>query len=110
MAVDASGNAFVTGQTSSDDFPTTPGPLNQTIGLPDIFVTEILPDGAGAVYSALVGGSGWEVARAVALGPDGSAYVAGQTTSWDYPITPGALSGAPQGGNDGVVTRVKTSG
>src|SRR5439155_26842749 len=58
IAVDADGNAYVTGSTSSQDFPTTQGAFQTTIRGPlDAFVTKLKPDGSGLVYSTFLGGS-----------------------------------------------------
>jgi hypothetical protein len=109
IAVDAAGNAYVTGTTSSADFPVTPG-APQTAppatGLRDAFVTKLNAAGNAAVYSTFLGGGdGNEDAAAVAVDSSGSAYVVGKTTSAaGFPVTPGALQTAWGGGGGSDIT------
>ena len=102
VAVDSSGNAYITGNTSDATFPVTPGALhavqNNTTGGGDplVFLSKFLPTGALS-YSALVGdaepqggGAGPEGGAAVAVDPSGNAYIYGRAgTLW--PITPGVF-------------------
>ncbi|HMH19089.1 MAG TPA: SBBP repeat-containing protein, partial [Burkholderiales bacterium] len=97
IAVDAVGNAYVTGLTLSTDFPTTPGAFQLTFGggASNAFVTKLNPTGSGLVYSTYLGGSGGggggEGGKAIALDSAGNAYVAGGTDSSDFPTTAGAF-------------------
>lgn len=92
IAVDSEGNAYVTNFTTSTDFPTTEGALQTTIGgAPDAFVTKLNPAGNALVYSTYLGGSGSDEGRGIAVDSLGHAYVAGATTSTDFPITLGAF-------------------
>jgi beta-propeller repeat-containing protein len=86
IAVDTAGNAYVTGDTLSSNFPTTPGAF-QTVrrGISDVFVTKLNPTGTGLVYSTLLGGSGGEDGLAIAIDAAGNAYVTGDTNSTDFP-------------------------
>jgi hypothetical protein len=92
IAVDAAGNAYVTGFTFSRNFPTTAGAF-QTTFRPggDAFVTKLDPTGSTLVYSTYIGGTGNETGQAIAVDGAGNAYVAGTTQSDDFPITPGAF-------------------
>jgi Beta-propeller repeat len=96
IAVDGSGNAYVTGSTLSVDFPITPGAF-QTVcncgseNAPDTFVAELNPTGSAVVYSTYLGGSGQDIGSGIAVDSSGNAYVTGSTTSGDFPITPGAF-------------------
>jgi hypothetical protein len=98
IAMDASGSAYVVGTTSSPDLPTTPGALRQTVGKAGIFIAKIRADGATLEYLAIVGGSGVDEARAVAVDGEGSAYVAGFTNSSDFPVSTSAFTTAAPGG------------
>ncbi|MGH2820323.1 MAG: SBBP repeat-containing protein, partial [Actinomycetota bacterium] len=96
IAVDAAGNAYVTGQTTSGNFPTTPGAFDRSFngGFYDAFATKLTRDGSDLVYSTFLGGSSYEgpyFVDAVALDPRRNVYIAGFTTSPDWPTTPGAF-------------------
>ena len=92
IAVDSSGSAYVTGYTTSADFPTKNAYQGgQAKGsAPSVFVTRFSPDGSSLVYSTFLSGSGWDTANAIAVDSSGSAYVTGNTNSNDFPITKGA--------------------
>ncbi|MDR3569128.1 MAG: SBBP repeat-containing protein [Syntrophobacteraceae bacterium] len=95
VAIDASGNAYVTGVTYSSDFPVTPGAFQATLKSTsgNAFAAEISPDGANLIYSTFLGGStgNGDFATAMAIDGLGNAYVAGQTLSTDFPVTKGAF-------------------
>lgn len=92
IAVDAFGNAFVTGRTDSTDFPTTPGAFDTSLnGIQDAFITRFSLTGSNVLFSSYLGGGGIDVALGIALDPFANAYVTGQTTSSDFPTTPGAF-------------------
>jgi hypothetical protein len=92
VVVDSLGNAFVTGDTLSSNFPTTVQAF-QTIygGSDDAFVTKLNPSGSSLVYSTYLGGSGYDYGVGIALDSSGNAYVTGGTTSGDFPATQGAF-------------------
>jgi hypothetical protein len=95
IAVDSSGNAYVTGYTFSTNFPTTSNAFQPTSGgAPDAFVTKLNPGGAPLVYSSYLGGSGFDRAFGIAVDSFGNAYVTGDT-SGSFPTTPGAFQTAP---------------
>ena len=92
VAVDSSGSVYVTGYTTSANFPTKNAYQGaQAKGsAPSVFVTKFSPDGSSLVYSTYLRGSGWDYGYAIAVDSSGSAYVTGDTSSNDFPITPGA--------------------
>jgi len=91
IVVDSSGNAYVTGSTGSANFPTAT-PLQGSSGAPvDAFVAKLKADGSGLVYSTYLGGSGFDRSTSIAIDASGNAYVAGYTSSSNFPTTKGAL-------------------
>jgi hypothetical protein len=101
IAVDALGNAYVTGSTDSSGFPTTPGAFQTTFGggFSDRFVTKLNSAGSGLLYSTYLGGSGNDAGGDIAVDSSGNAYVAGVTGSSNFPTTPGAFQTTYGGGN-----------
>lgn len=93
IAVDASGNAYITGATTSTNFPTA-NAIQPARGADlggDAFVTKLNSTGSGLAYSTYLGGSNSDVGRAIAVDTTGNAYVTGSTFSTDFPLVPGAL-------------------
>ncbi|MGZ8842141.1 MAG: DUF7948 domain-containing protein [Pyrinomonadaceae bacterium] len=86
IALDDAGNAYVTGDTTSANFPTA-NPIQATYGggLSDAFVTKLNPTGSGLVYSTFLGGSLFDEGRGIALNGSGSAHVTGDTSSSNFP-------------------------
>ena len=97
IAVDSSGAAYLTGDTASIDFPTTPGVFqSQLNGSYNAFVSKLSPAGSALVYSTFVGGSGSDVGTSIAIDSTGRAIVGGYTSSSNFP-TSGAIQSAFQG-------------
>ena len=87
IAVDANGNAYVTGITNSSAFPIAGGIAPNTfVGFDDVFVSELNPAGTALVFSTYIGGTGHDSGRGIAVDSTGI-YVAGETGSDDFPIT-----------------------
>ena len=108
IAVDASGDVFVTGYTLSSNFPTqnafqstSPGSGNA-----HAFVTELDPSGTKLVFSTYFGGSGQDRAFGMALDSQGNIYLCGDTTSTDFPITANASQSMNQGQGDAFVSKL----
>jgi hypothetical protein len=103
IAVDSAGHAFVTGITSSPDFPTNGATSHGSPGQGYVaFVTELSTDGSSSLYSVFLGGTKTtdtnypeDQGSAIAVDPNGEAYVAGTTCSSDFPTTPRAYQTAP---------------
>src|SRR6266568_3527378 len=111
IAVDAAGNAYVTGMTASINFPTTPGAFNTTNGqFPEAFVTKLDPAGSTLVYSTYLGGNGDDRGRGIAVDSQGNAYVTGATLSTDFPTTVGAFQTASRGSAESFVTKLDPTG
>jgi hypothetical protein len=111
LAVDAAGAVYVTGSTTSPDFPTTPGAYQTTdMYGTRVFVTRISPDGASLGYSAVLAGYGYNDGQAIAVNSAGEVVLAGRTSSPTYPTTPGAYDTTPNGGDDVFVTKLNAAG
>ena len=110
IAVDAAGNAYVTGITYSTNFPTT-NPLQPNFGgFTDVFVTKINAAGSVRVYSTYLGGSGADVGTGIAVDGSGSAYVTGYTLSSDFPNKAPLQMGNGGAANDAFVSKINTAG
>ena len=110
----AGGKIYVTGFTTSDDYPVTPNAYQSTRpgGSSDGWVAEIDPSQsgtAGLIASTYLGGAGQDLPRTIALAPDGQVYVAGYTRSIDYPTTPNSFRPFYGGGGDAFLTRINLS-
>jgi len=109
IAVDSSGNAYVTGVTGSTNFPTL-NPFQATSGGgDDAFVTNLTPTGNAPVYSTYLGGSGNEIAAGIAVDPSGNAYFTGPTDSTNFP-TLNPFQATSGGGKDVFVTKLNAAG
>ncbi len=92
IAVDKDGNVYVTGQAGSTDFPATVGAVNiAPLDGSNVFVSKFSPDGSTLIYSAVFGGSSTDSAQDIKVDASGNAYVAGATTSNNFPTMTGAF-------------------
>ncbi|HVB56997.1 MAG TPA: SBBP repeat-containing protein [Candidatus Acidoferrales bacterium] len=98
IALDSSGNVYVTGATYSNDFPVTPGAFQTACGggscsgeLGDAFVSKLNSTGSALLYSTYLGGNSYDAGTSIAVDSSGDAYVGGLTTSLDFPVTSGAF-------------------
>jgi hypothetical protein len=106
IAVDSAGNAYVTGETQSTDFPTTPGAFQTTCC--GAFVTKVNATGSALIYSTYLRGNG--IASAIAVDSAGDAYVTGGAGA-GLPTTSGAFQTVYGGGqNDAFVTKFNPTG
>jgi uncharacterized protein (TIGR03437 family) len=97
IAVDARGSAYVTGLTSSPDFPTTSGAFQTKLtGSQDIFVAKLSPDGSQLVYSTLLGSQS-STSAGIAVDATGNAVITGSAFG-NFPVTPNAFQTAPVNG------------
>jgi uncharacterized protein (TIGR03437 family) len=106
IAVDASGNAYITGQTNSLDFPTVPAYQNAFGGGNNVFVLKLNPAGTSLIYSTTIGGSGDESGNGIAMDATGNAYVTGITNSKNFPIVGGFQTSASMNTNLNGTTSV----
>jgi hypothetical protein len=99
IAVDGSGNAYITGATASTDFPVTTGAFQAAIGPSNVvFAAKLNAAGTALTYATYLGGSGGDTGNAIAVDATGDAYIAGTTFSADFPVTAGVLGGTAPGG------------
>jgi len=108
IAVDGSGNAYVTGATASTDFNTQNPLQNANRGGFDAFVTKINPSGSAAVYSTYLGGAGSDVASSIAVDAAGVAYLTGSTASSNFPVKSPAQD-KNRGNGDAFITTISAA-
>jgi hypothetical protein len=111
IAIDAAGNAYVTGSTRSTDFPIL-NAVQPTYsgGGGDVFVTELNASGSALVFSTYLGGSSDDSGQGIAVDRSGNVYVTGSTYSNNFPTTKGAYQ-TKRGGNynDAFVTKISAA-
>src|SRR5579872_2772760 len=108
IAVDNQGNAVLTGETHSTDWPTLGALQNALAGTENAFAVRLDPSG-NVVFSTYLGGSASDSGNAIALDSFGSAYIAGVTSSINFPVlTP--YQAANSGGQDAFVAKLSSSG
>jgi len=116
LAVDAEGNVYVAGRCNSTNFSAAPNPVQLgPLGAKDplsttAFVLKLSPDFAAVRYLTLFGGTGEDSGSAVAVDGGGNAFVFGQTSSDDFPATPGAFQTQLGGGYDNFVVKLNADG
>jgi hypothetical protein len=111
ITVDSGRNAYVTGETGSADFPVTPGAFRTTkIGAFDAFVTKLNAAGSALVYSTYIGGTAVDFGVRIRVDSSKNAYVLGNTSSLDFPVTAGAFSASPRGSFDIFVLKLNATG
>ena len=115
IAVDMTGNAYITGWTQSENFPTTPGAFQTDFGggHGDAFVTKLNPNGSALVYSSYLGGDSplnfniGDIGYGIAVDLEGNAYVTGVSVSGNFPTTSGAYRPT---GSSAFLTKVNSAG
>jgi len=112
IAVDSAGNAYVTGETASTDFPLANPYQGTSGGGWDAFITKLSADGTTLVYSTYLGGSADDGCYSIAVDSAGNAYVTGYTESTDFP-TENPFQGTNRGGDqyrDAFITKLSADG
>jgi hypothetical protein len=112
VAVDDEGRAWLTGDTESGDFPTTPGAFDTSYngGHWDAYVAGLSLHGDKLLYGSLLGGEETEEGRDIALDSRGRVLVTGQTGSDDFPVTLEVHDYVHNGGRDAFVVKLDTTG
>lgn len=106
LAVDSAGNAYVTGTTTSTDFPTVNSIQPSPVGGFHAYVAKLNPAGSKLIYSTYLGGSGGDRGHGIYVDSGGNAFVTGQTYSVDFPLTSSAFQPAPGGSSDAFVVKI----
>ena len=108
IAVDSAGNAYVTGFTSSTDFPTT-NPVQQVFrGAYDGFIAKVKPSGSALEYSSYFGGSGNDSGFGIATDASGNAYVMGVTDSVNLPLSNAYQTANGGGAADLFIAKIRS--
>jgi hypothetical protein len=111
IAVDGSGNAYVTGNTWSTDFPTENPYMNDLNGVQDAFVTKLSSSGSSLIYSTYLGGGDyWDEGYGIAVDSSGNAYVTGHTSSTDFPTKNPYMTDPGDSDTDVFITKLSASG
>ncbi len=113
IAVDSSNNIYITGTSGSMNFPVQNAAFAANAGLSDIFVTKLNASGTTIIYSTYVGGGGLDNGSSIAVDTNGNAYVVGRidSSSMDFPATPGSFAPTYQGGDfDAVLFKLNGQG
>ena len=112
IAINQSGNAFITGVTSSLDYPTTNFAFNTSYngGFSDAFVTVLDANGSDLIYSTYIGGSDEDRSYCIVVDQIGNVYITGDTYSTNYPTTIGAYNISMSGARDIFVTKLNQDG
>ena len=107
--LDAQGNIFLAGSTSSRDFPVTDQAWQKSFGggRDDGALVVFNPDGTRLLYATYLGGSGDDMIRSLTFGPHGELWVVGSTSSDDFPVTSDALQPRHRGKGDAFVARLR---
>lgn len=109
VSIDAAGNAYVAGETTSPNFPIVNGLQPQLAGAKNAFLAVLNSGGTALTYSTFLGGSGSDSATGIALGLSGSAYLTGFTNSLNFPTAhplQSTLGGSNNAYNDAFVSRI----
>ncbi len=111
VAVDSSGNAYVTGYTTSTNFPTTSGAYDTTSnGGNDVFVLKLNSAGTSLTYATYLGGTSTDYGYAIDIDSSGNAYITGTTYGSGFPATSGAYDTSHNGYYDAFVTKLNSGG
>ena len=113
IAIDSAGNAYVTGETFSPDFPVTPSAFQSTPGGDfDMFVSKLDPTGSSLLYSTYLGGTGSDLGTTIAADNSGNAFIGGHSSVIlqpnNFPTTAGAFKTSTTAFTTGIVARIDT--
>lgn len=109
IAVDDNGSAYITGFTSSNDYPTTPGAFDRQRGGQDMIVTKVAGGGGALAYSTFLG-EVISLGFAISVDKAGAAYVTGATYSGTFPTTKNGYDADYNGSGDVIVVKLRSDG
>jgi hypothetical protein len=114
IAIDTAGNTYITGNTTSINFPVFKAFQSILRGPQDAFVTKLNATASSTLYSTYLGGDTYDYGRGIALDSSNNAYVTGSTASFNgiqsFPVTATSAQPAPGGDGDAYVTKFNTTG
>jgi hypothetical protein len=112
IAIDSARTIYLTGSTTSTNFPTSPTALYPTYlgGITDSWVARFAPDAASLIFSTYLGGDGTDVGSSIAVDSIGRIYVAGYTESTNFPTTAGVLQSTRVGQQDAYIAKLNPAG
>jgi hypothetical protein len=111
IALDGSGDAYVTGFTQSIDFPTTAGVFQASRkGQQNAFVAKVGAEGSSLIYSTYLGGSNLDAGQGIAVDSSGFAYLTGYSGSSDFPTTAGAFQSVLKSRSNAFVSKLSANG
>ncbi len=106
--VDKNGYVYITGRTSSDNFPRA-NPYQSDKPDDDVFVTKITPDGSSLVFSTYIGGNGFDSGEGITVDTEGNIYITGITHSSDFPIR-NPIQNTLKNGRDPFIAKINPNG
>ncbi|MFW9995766.1 MAG: SBBP repeat-containing protein [Candidatus Odinarchaeota archaeon] len=111
LALDGEGNVIIGGYTASADFPTTANAYDTThSGYEDGFIAKLSANGSTLAFSTFLGGTNGDWVTTITVDEKGDIYIAGETTSSNYPVTGGASDTSHSGLHDSFVTKLSSDG
>ena len=109
IVINNEGNAYLTGETTSTDFPIKNAFQEMRAEWNDAFITKLNSVGNALFYSTYLGGNDWDAGKKIAFDTQGNIYITGETRSTDFPIA-NAYQDSPGGESDAFVTKLNPSG
>ena len=106
IAVDSSGNVYISGYTYSTNFPTQNAYQSSLSGGSDLFITKFTPGSSALLFSTYLGGSSLDKSTAMVVDSNGNIYLTGSTQSANFPVTATAYQSALQGTSNAFITKV----